>query len=142
MTEHLNKLVAEAEQWRRDHPWLSRWYGLRRRTGKAWRWLKRQPRHRWERARRGFSYMDAWGFDLYIAGVIADACDHLRKVRHGRPVDMTEAEWDAYLDSVAGPLHRYGDGDPDATYDEDAAAYTDAVAAMHRFADKFGSFWD
>ncbi|WP_432112804.1 hypothetical protein [Streptomyces sp. S1] len=136
-----DKLMAEAEQWHRDHPWQSRWLVLKARADRVWSW-RWGPLCVWQRYRRGFSFRDAWSFDTYFAGVIAEAAEYLKEVKYGHPIDMTEAEWHAYLDSVSGPLRRYSDGDPKATYDEDTAAYTDAVAAMHRFADKFGSFWD
>lgn len=114
------------------------WYALRR----AWKVLKHEPRHRYERARYGASYKDIWGFDVYIAGVIAHACDRLKDA-HSYPNEMTPESWQEYLGGIARDLRAWQAAFADAlTYEEERAAYEAAVAAMHRFADKFGSFWD
>lgn len=140
--DSVDEFMAEADQWHRDHPWRSRWNGFRYRLRSAWAALRQEPRHRYERARYGASYKDIWGFDVYIAGVIAHACDRLR-AGHSHPSDMTAREWDVYLEGVARDLRAWQTAFADTMpYEEERAAYEAAVAAMHRFADKFGSFWD
>lgn len=138
----LDKIFAEADQWRRDHPWRSRWNSFRYALRTAWTAFRQEPRHRYERARYGASYKDIWGFDVYIAGVIAHACDRLR-AGYGHPCEMTAWEWDVYLEGIARDLRAWQTAFSDTMpYEEERAAYDAAVAAMHRFADKFGSFWD
>ncbi|GGR51627.1 hypothetical protein [Streptomyces roseolus] len=133
----VDQVLAEADQWAREHPWHSRLRGWRYRAQRCWVRLKREPRHRWERARRGFSRMDVWGFDHYIAGVIAAACDQLR-AGHSHPNDMTAEEWETFLEGIAVELRRYADSDNFL----DADAHAAGVAAMHRFADRFSDMWD
>ncbi|MEU3609185.1 hypothetical protein AB0E83_27600 [Streptomyces sp. NPDC035033] len=135
----LDEIVAEADPWAREHPWRSWVQGWCYRARWCWVQLKREPRHRWEQARRGFSRMDVWGFDHYIAGVIAGggSCDQLR-IGHGHPSDMTAEEWEAFLEGIAVELRRYAD--PDNFLDADAHAAD--IAATHRFADRFGDMWD
>jgi hypothetical protein len=138
----LDEVLAEADQWRRDHRWLARWKGLRYRLRSAWVALRQEPRHRYERARYGASYKDIWGFDVYIAGVIAHACDRLKE-GYSYPSEMTPESWAEYLDGIARDLRRWQTAFADTMpYEEERAAYEAAVAAMHRFADRFGSFWD
>lgn len=133
----LDDFMAEAEKWHRDHPWRSRWNGLKHRTGKAWRWLQREPRHRYERARYGVSYMDAWDFDHYIARVVARGCEQIA-AGHGYPAGMTPDEWETYLGEIAADLYAYAD--PDNFLDDEVHAV--GVAAMRRFVDRFADMWD
>lgn len=135
--EELEAWFAEMDQWHVDHPWRSRWCRLKYRLGSAWVTLKREPRHRYERARYGVSYMDAWGLDHYIAGVIARGCEQIAG-GHGHPGDMAAWEWENYLRCIAADLHAYAD--PDNFLDE--AIHAAGVAAMRRFTDRFGDMWD
>lgn len=101
-----------------------------------------RPKWAWQRMRRGWSDRDAWSFDDYLSGVIAGG---LRNIRNGHsyPADMEADEWEAYLDEIIDALDRYHNTKfSGAEYAEEMTAYSDAVDAMHRLADRFGNMWD
>ena len=88
MTKSWEELKDQRESWDRAHPWLRRWYRL---SGWAWRhegWLNPREWYRtikWfiQRGRRGWSDRDLWGFDTYLALVIAEGIERLIEVKHG-----------------------------------------------------------
>ena len=94
-------MKERADTWHREHPCLRRWYRF---TGWAWRygryegWLNPKAWYRsikWfiQRGRRGWADCDAWGFDTYLARVIAEGVERLILVKHGYtptcPVDVS-----------------------------------------------------
>lgn len=139
----LDEIMADAEQWHQDHPWLSRWHGLKYRLKELWHW-RRVPRWTWQRARRGYSDRDLWSLDTYICGVVGAGVEHLRRVSHGHPADLTEDEWDDILTRISGPLLAYSSEkfEDGYTYDEEMARYEAAREAMHLFAEHLGGMWD
>ena len=104
---------------------------------------KRVERHTRERAQRGYSVFDWWNFDGFICGVIANACRDFRLKGVGYGNGYTEESWAELLLSIETPLrvwaeekYEFGDG---TSYMQ---AYENAQAAMHKFADELGQFWD
>lgn len=68
----------------------------------------------YQRAKNGWAESDAWGFDWYLARVIVEGCEWLKKNKHGCPsiegfdnydnddkqFDAMCAEWDRILDCI------------------------------------------
>lgn len=103
---------------------------------------KRVERHNRERAQKGYSAFDWWSFDTFICGVIANACRDFRLKGIGYPGDMTEEEWADYLLSIETPLRVWAEEKFDLGHEQELEAYEAAKAAMHKFADRLGNFWD
>lgn len=88
MATSWDEIKARSEAWDREHPWLRRWYRF---VGWAWRhegWLNPRDWYhsvKWfiQRGRRGWSDRDVWGFDTYLARVIAEGVEHLIETKHG-----------------------------------------------------------
>ncbi len=97
----------------------------------------RKPKWAWQRMRRGWSDRDVWSFDRYLAGVIAGGLDKLSDgISH--PSDLTAEQWEDLLDEIAGALLRYRNDD----LMNNEITHQEAVAALHRLADRFGDLWD
>lgn len=119
------------------------WWNLRK-TGSesAQRMWKRVDRHNRERAQKGYSVYDWWNFDTFVCGLIANACRDFRLKSHGHPTDMPKEEWYEFLLGIETPLRVYAEDKFDMCGDDALKVYEDAKAAMHRFADRLGNFWD
>lgn len=104
---------------------------------------KRWKLHKKQRIKYGYSEIDWWSFDSYIAGVIAHACMKFAHESHGHPADITAQQWSQYCLSIAEPLalwaspHRWR-----LSADDSMALYEEAQQALRMFAERFGSFWD
>src|ERR1035437_1028853 len=57
-------------------------------------------KHKKERAARGFSDYDWWGFDSYLTFVILGGLKKFRKDANGYPGDLTSEEWNDILDKM------------------------------------------
>jgi hypothetical protein len=99
-------------------------------------------RHRKERSENGFSTFDWWSFDTYIAGVIGNAVLKFANEGMGYPGDMTEESWKAFCLEIAEPLIKYSEDKFDLSLKEEEELYEEVQKAMHKFADRFGTFWD
>uniref|UniRef100_A0A6M3IJE0 Uncharacterized protein n=1 Tax=viral metagenome TaxID=1070528 RepID=A0A6M3IJE0_9ZZZZ len=77
-----------------------------------WQKIEAMPReHVWDcqRIKRGFSDQDVWGFDYFLAPVIAKGCRELQRQAHGCPGDLYEKfgeekafeEWKMVLGKIA-----------------------------------------
>lgn len=108
-------------------------------AGRMW---KRVQRHNKERAEKGYSRYDWWSFDTFVCGVIANACRDFRLKGVGFGNGFTEESWDEFLLGIETPLRVWADEKFDRFGDDAVKAYEDAKAAMHRFADELGQFWD
>lgn len=64
-------------------------------------------RWRWQRSRRGWADPDTWSLDGYLARLIGESIEHLRRYGHGFPNGMTSEEWDELLGHISGPLLAY-----------------------------------
>ncbi len=94
------------------------------------------------REKDGFSIQDWFGFDVYIAGVIAKACTMFRDhgLSYSSTCDSLE-EWQAILTQIVHPLEDYIEAWHNSPENIDES-YKQAVKAMHLFAENFGSMWD
>ena len=48
-----------------------------------------------------------WGFDTYLANVIAGGTKRLREINHGHPTDLTNEEWLKILDEISNAFVKY-----------------------------------
>lgn len=74
--------------------------------------IKYWIREKYQRSKRGWAISDAWGFDWYLARVIAEGCEWLKKHKHGCPhiegfneetdegFEAMQKEWDRILDNI------------------------------------------
>ena len=84
-----------------DQPWYRfGWWSfsvLYRRT------MNRRPRPIFrarmmrQRAKRGWSDEDVWGFHFYLAQVIAGGIGYMRDIQHGHPGSLTPEAWSRVL---------------------------------------------
>jgi len=120
--------------------------------GKYWKlWSKKErkrdpegwKKHTKERVKYGYSEVDWWSFDSYIAGVIAHACEKFAAESHGHPGNMTAEDWTALCLDISRPLALWASADRwELSWDDSLKLYTQVQEALHMFADNFGSFWD
>lgn len=71
------------------------------------RLLKRDLAEPFQRARRGYSTPDTFGFDTYLAGVIAGGVQELRDREIGHPGTLTADEWNRILDEIVAGFRQY-----------------------------------
>lgn len=103
--------------------------------------LRRKAVHVSQRARRGWSDEDTWGFDYYLSGVIAGGVEKLRSGHgYGNAVE-DEAEWDRDLrDIVEGfKLRQSAVRDSGAPTPEDKAKMERAFDLLRKHYD---DLWD
>ena len=136
-----------------SNPWrkttLRYWHHL----STAW---PRYLRSWWQRARDGYSAPDVWGFDTYLAQVIAGGLRQLIANNHSTPTTYYEGEletatkedwseaserWLADLTAAADKLDRYV-SDEILSMEEETRRYAEAKEAMMWVAENFGSLWD
>lgn len=103
---------------------------------------KRVQRHNSERAEKGYSVFDWWSFDTFICGVIANACRDFRLKGVGYGNGYTEESWNEFLLGIEEPLRVWAESKFKLSHEQELEAYEAAKAAMHRFADELGQFWD
>lgn len=162
MTDEPGRLYSweevRAEMDARDAAHAARPWPLRRSID-AYHWVRRAcgcnmnpslwQRGRWriQRARRGWSDIDAWNLNRHLAAVIAGSAAHLRANGHGHPQELTPQEWDDILARIVAALSvdldRDVDGEEDAAMltrrEREAAAQTEAV---HLVATWWHHLWD
>lgn len=152
-----DEVMADIEERDRRHevrPWPVRKaveaFWRVRRTARDVRRARPLRRARWavQRARRGYSDRDVWGFDTYLAGVISGG---VRQLAHGHsyPMDMTPEEWVDILTRIADPLDQWVAGDEHADGETTEqyvqrreAEYKAAQDALRLMADRLGNLWD
>lgn len=98
-------------------------------------------RHKRERAKKGYSTFDWWSFDTYITWVIGNAALDF-KHGFGYIYGDNDKDHEEFIDSIAKPLLEYSEKKFDVFGDEEVELYENAQAAMHKFADYLGHFWD
>lgn len=110
-----------------------------------WRRLrsKHMPlrRTRWavQRARRGYSDSDVWGFDTYLAEVIAGGVAQLRVSRHGYPPELGGVEeWGRILAKIETGFRAYLDDD----WWKDDARRAQVTEARELLIKWFADLWD
>lgn len=57
------------------------------------------------RAVYGFCPYDTWELYAYISMLMENALTYFKNNCHGHPIDMTEEEWDKYLDEMINRFH-------------------------------------
>lgn len=104
--------------------------------------VSRIEKHKAERAEYGYSWWDWISFDTFLAGVIANGVHDFRVNGHGRPGDMTDEEWDSWLESIETPLRKYAEDKFNLFGEDEKNLYQAVQEAMHKVADRFGTLWD
>lgn len=113
---------------------------------KIWGILRYQPRFKLERAKRGFSQEDWWGFSDYLARVIAEGCREFIKHGHGWPGDPAFSskpeqgmkEWNEVLEKIAKGFEIFLDTDGFMN-DEEKTQFEEG---MKLFSHWFMALWD
>ncbi len=54
-----------------------------------------------QRGRRGYSDLDCWNFHNYLARVISEGTEQLRKQKTGYPTELTPKKWDTILKKIS-----------------------------------------
>lgn len=99
----------------------------------------KQERHRKERAKRGWSHIDAWSGDTHICQVIGEIAAHYRKLDAFYPANMSPEEWNDILDRISKPLLRYA---AEKYGEDEEEIYEDAKESLKLFAEWFAAFWN
>lgn len=60
-----------------------------------------------QRARNGYSDFDTWGFDTYLAGIIAKGCRQMAREAHGHPPGLDFEDWIVTLNQIANGFEAY-----------------------------------
>jgi len=81
-----------------DWIWFKTFYHL---TPTQLRWHKTQVECYFIRGKHGWSYMDTWGYDLYLAQVISGGVKEILKNHYGHPCDCTDEQWVDILSKIA-----------------------------------------
>lgn len=115
----------------------------------------------WQRARNGYSTPDVWGFDTYLAQVVAGGLRHLANSSHAMPTvgssyypadiewgnedpeihNAAHVAWVADLNSAAEKLERYVN-DELVSWEVEQHKHEEAKEAIRWVAENFGSLWD
>lgn len=124
---------------------------------------KRRRMHKRQRIERGWSEIDAWYGDMYLAKVIYQMLEHHKTlpyipgaflpdsfesydieasdethIKWHKVLDESHINWLKVLDDIVIPLKKYATHDDhDYTLEESVKIYEDARIAMHLFADNF-----
>jgi hypothetical protein len=102
-------------------------------------WLNDTATYRRVRGEHGFSEIDVWNADTYLAGLIGTMALWHRDHGSTYPDGMTVGEWHAILTKIGEPLVAYANG----KFTEKAAPLvTDAREALILFAQNFENLWD
>src|SRR5258708_7263452 len=89
------KKFSELVESKKKHHMIEWWYRI---TGWAWRWDGKLKPKTWyriikrgtQRWRRGWSDEDVWGFDTYLASVLAGGLKRLAGHHHGVPMEFSD----------------------------------------------------
>lgn len=117
---------------------------------------KRRRMHKRQRIEHGWSEIDAWYGNMYLAKVIYQMLEHHKTLPY-TPFDFlpkneenydkealyeSHIKWIKMLDEIVIPLKKYATHDDhEYTLEEIAKIYEDAKIAMHLFADNFQYVW-
>lgn len=71
-----------------------------------------------ERAKKGWSSYDIWGFDAYLAQVISGGLEILSKAHMSHPYEYTPEEWSEKLHYIAECFKQYNVDKPCKAYEE------------------------
>jgi hypothetical protein len=114
--------------------------------------LRREIRWGIQRWRRGYSDLDVWSFNHYLAQIIPPAMRQLSSELHGVPVhlmeefrspEVAEAEWRRILEAVAVGFEAWSTIDEEFPERDRLAELQDKFDTGAGLLIKhFGSFWD
>ena len=150
---------------------LERLFSWRYAPLRACQWVIRLPREikwLWQRMTRGWANCDVWSMDSYLARVIPEMLEHLKKNHNGLPGflfdiktkdegppdvtpldEIAEARWMALLDEmIAGfkahdELHGLNVGDDVEAYrKKQDEIEVKRIKGMSLFVEHFHSLWD
>ncbi len=114
-----------------------------------WKWNiqpKRFLKHRYQRAKRGYSNQDCWDFDSYLARVIVGGIDELLK-GSGYPTHInSREEWEAILKEMQEGFGLIADRDWEFDAGFDSPEWEAARAKVNRakklLVEYFENLWD
>jgi hypothetical protein len=104
----------------------------------------RKAKWAYQRVTRGYSDLDAWNLNSFVAKVVADVAKGMRENGYGYPADLTEDEWGQILGKIedgfraATDLYEMNYNDRDDA-DKLEATFRDG---MELFSKWFHSLWD
>jgi len=102
---------------------------------------KRLAKYREQRDKRGFDDTETWGLDFAICRFILPRLQRLKKLNHGFPCGMTEAQWDDIQDQIIAGLKAKiaQNGSSFFRNDEEEERWTKAKALLFEHIDHL---WD
>ena len=119
--------------------------------------LLRRLRWFWQRGRRGWADGDVWSLDYYLARVIAESVEYLRRTNHGNPClgtpprdcencDCSE-RYDSALWTISKGFQAYWDSEKlswqgDWGKQKEAAMEAALRESLRLLAEHFRSLWD
>jgi len=94
-----------------------------------------------QRGKRGFADKDVWGFDCYLAEVIAGGLKLLRKNHGGHPLRLTDEKWNSILDEIIEGFEARNNCE---SYEEFLSIEVDKKLnkSLELFAKYFQNLWD
>ena len=81
------------------------------------KWWFRKRKYIKERAEKGWSYYDAWDFDIYLAMVISGGLEYLAQRHMSLPHDYTSEEWSEKLLYIAKCFKQYTEEPENAAWE-------------------------
>lgn len=139
MNANFHEILERIEKERKEHPVREFKYKCQRGVKN----VKRVPFHAKcfiERGKKGYSIEDVWGFDTYLANVIAGGTKRLREINHGHPTDLTNEEWLKILDEISNAFVKYNkEMDEVELYAKENLAGTGAWGLLQEW---FPDLWD
>lgn len=138
----IDEILAEIEAFAHKHPWLMRWYRLKRflSVRNFVLWIKKATIYNYQRSQRGFSTYDAVSLDTYLAKVIVDSVTHLKMTTYGCPADTAQAIWHKELQTIIDGFQAYLDYESatDQQRDMKMAVFNKGMGV---FARRFPNLW-
>ena len=94
-----------------------------------------------QRGKRGFADKDVWGFDYYLAEVIAGGLKLLRENHGGHPLGLTDEKWNSILDEIIEGFEARNNCE---SYEEFLSIEADKKLnkSLELFAKYFQDLWD
>ena len=114
---------------------------IRRRKKQVKERKEQDKKDRKTRGKKGYCTRDTFGFDTYLAGVIAGGVKELRDRQFGVPSNIEEEEWNTILDKIALGFAKYAvdsDGGMHFGYEKEP----EFIEAMQLFQEYFPALWD
>lgn len=84
----VKEMKEDIYKWHREHFILSKYYAIRRFFIKIKDFFIYDIKYFIQRARRGYSEKDTWNFDFYLAKIIYEGLEYLKKNKRGYPITI------------------------------------------------------